>query len=116
MSSSLTRTTPPGPALEAAGGDPVTVRFEDPAHLAHRTVADIAVFIAALRARPGQWALLGKFSTPHVMRQAAYEIRHGTDKGFAKAFAAGGFEAEARSMLGEYRVYVRYVGETGGAA
>ncbi|MFF9205103.1 hypothetical protein ACF1AE_25445 [Streptomyces sp. NPDC014986] len=86
------------------------IRFEEPAHHALRADQSIADFVAALRARPGQWALFGQYGTPGTMRQAAYEIRHG----FAKGFAAAQFEAESRSMLGEYRVYVRYVGETGG--
>lgn len=89
----------------------MTVRFDEPAHDALRTSDALAAFTAALRSRPGQWALLGRYRTPGVMRQTAYEIRHG----HVKAFSEGGFEAEAHSMLGEYRVYVRYVGK-GGAA
>jgi hypothetical protein len=89
----------------------MSVRFEEPAHHALRSAESLTEFTTALRARPGRWALLGQYGTPGVASTVAYDIR----KGLMPAFAGGGFEAEARSMLGEYRVYVRYVGQAGGA-
>lgn len=82
------------------------IRFEEPAHLAFRRPESLAAFAAALRASVGQWALLGRYGTPSTMRQAAYEVRHGLNP----AFPGGAFEAQSHAMLGEYRVYVRYVG------
>lgn len=81
------------------------IRFEEPAHDAYRQ--SVAAFTAALRNKPGQWALFGKYTTAGSMRQGAYEIRHG----IRPHFQGGGFQAEARTMLGEFRVYARYVGE-----
>lgn len=88
----------------------VTVRFEEPACEPVRRVESRQVFADALRARPGEWALLGKYSTPGTMRQEAYRIRRALDPKDQPFAPAGSFEADARSMLGEYRVYVRYVG------
>lgn len=92
----------------------ITVQFVEPAYEPFRRVESRRLFADALRARPGEWALLGKYSTAGTGRQSAYEIRNALgpkDQPFAPA---GSFEAEARTMLGEHRVYVRYVG--GGAA
>lgn len=88
----------------------LTVRFDQPAHKAFRRLETRQAFADALRGRPGEWALLGKYSTPGVMRQEAYSIRTvlgPEDQPFAPA---GSFEAASHSMCGEYRVYVRYVG------
>ncbi|MFF7880945.1 hypothetical protein ACH40F_08300 [Streptomyces sp. NPDC020794] len=92
----------------------IEVRFEAPAHDAVRRPESRRAFADALRARPGEWALLGKHSTAGMMRQAAYQIRwalEANDQAFAPA---GSFEAESQTLCGEYRVYVRYVG--GGTA
>jgi hypothetical protein len=87
------------------------IRFEEPAHLALRSDDSLTALIRALKARPGTWALLGRYDTPGVMRQTAYEIRHGLRSRFPK----GQFETESQTMFGEHRIYIRYVGETGGA-
>ena len=88
----------------------MSIRFEAPAHHALRYPESLAAFAAALQDRSGEWALLGRYGTAGSMRQAAYEVRHG----LRPAFVGGGFEAESRTMFGEHRVYVRYVG--GGAS
>ncbi|MGW4222933.1 hypothetical protein ACWEG1_05700 [Streptomyces bauhiniae] len=89
------------------------IRFEEPAPLALRRPESLTAFATALQQRPNTWALLGKYGSPNVARQTAYTIRHS----LLPAFAGGGYEAEARTMLGEYRVYVRYTGtSTAGAA
>jgi len=82
------------------------IRFEAPAHHALRYPESLAAFAAALQDRAGEWALLGKYGTAGTARQAAYEVRHG----LKPAFEFGGFEAESRTLCGEYRVYARYVG------
>lgn len=92
----------------------ITVRFEAAAHEPFRRVETRQAFADALRSRPGEWALLGKYSTPGTMRQEAYQVRQAIDPKDQPFAPAGAFEAQARAMCGEYRVYVRYVG--GGAA
>lgn len=86
-----------------------TIRFEAPAPHPPRFAESLAAVAAALRARPGEWALLGRYSTSGAARQTAYEIRHGLHH----AFTEGGFEAQAKTLCGEYRVYVRYAGGEG---
>lgn len=86
------------------------IRFEAPAHNALRSDESLTALVAALKARPGGWALLGKYTTAGSMRQTAYEIR----RGLRRHFAGGGFETESQTMFGEYRIYVRYTG--GGAS
>lgn len=63
-------------------------------------------FTTMLRARPREWALLGQCVTGGAARQRAYEIRHGINR----AFRQGGFEAQAATLFGEHRVYVRWTG------
>ncbi|MFF0597838.1 hypothetical protein [Streptomyces antibioticus] len=90
----------------------VNVAFEVPAHDALRGVTSRQAFADALRARTGEWALLGKYSTQGAMRQAAHELRVAQapkDRPFAPS---GSFEAESHTMFGEYRVYVRHVGQS----
>jgi hypothetical protein len=89
---------------------PVAVRFEEPAHEPPRRVESRQVFADLLRARPGGWALLGKYATSGTARQSAYAVRNALDPKDQPFAPAGTFEAEARTMLGEHRVYVRYVG------
>lgn len=86
------------------------VRFEEPARRALRGREARQVFAGALRARPGDWALLGKYATSGSARQSAYCVRQADDPQDQPFAPAGSFEAEARTMLGEHRVYARYVG------
>jgi hypothetical protein len=67
----------------------------------HRPAAD------ALRARPGEWAHVTTHSTAQSSASLAYAIRAGK---YAAYTPAGHFEARARTVDGEHRVYVRYVG------
>lgn len=88
----------------------ISVRFEKPAHEPFRTVQSRQVFADALRARPGEWALLGRYCTQGVASQEAYVVRRVVDPKDRPSAPAGSFEAESRTMFGEHRVYVRYVG------
>lgn len=91
----------------------ITVRFEEPAPRAIHGVKARQAFADELRTRPGVWALLGTYSNSGSARSSAFYIRRTfgvQDQPFAPA---GSFEAEARSMLGEHRVYVRFVGGEG---
>jgi hypothetical protein len=92
----------------------ITVRFDEPAYEPFRRRESRQAFADVLRARPGEWALLGKYATQGTMRQAAYEIRNALDPKDQPFAPAGSFEAESQTLCGEFRVYVRYVG--GGAA
>lgn len=90
--------------------DPVPVtawslRFESPAPQPPRLPESLTAVAAALRTRPGEWALLGRYGTSGMARQTAYEIRHGHLPAFR-----GGFEAQAKTLFGEYRVYARHTG------
>ncbi|MES9522397.1 hypothetical protein [Streptomyces capoamus] len=82
------------------------IRFEEPAYQALRSDESLDALVNALKARPGKWALLGRYDTSGVMRQTAYEIR----RGLRRHFSDGRFETESQTMLGEHRVYIRYVG------
>ncbi|MGW7355153.1 hypothetical protein ACWGI0_00280 [Streptomyces sp. NPDC054802] len=89
----------------------VDVRFEDPARPIPGNSADREAFAAALRAFPGHWALYGAHvSSAGSARQLAYAIRHGL--GYRALTPAGDFEVEFRTLFGEHRIYIRYVGRT----
>jgi hypothetical protein len=82
------------------------LRFEPPAE----PIPNPAIceeFAEKLRANMGEWALIGTSKNLGTAGQRAYMFRKGLQRGFGPE---GAFEAEARSMLGENRVYVRYVG------
>jgi hypothetical protein len=87
----------------------VEVRFELPAPTIPLPPDARNAFVAALRARPGVWALMGQHSSPGSARQMAYTIRWSLR---TRTFQpAGAFEADAKTVMGEHRVYVRYVGQ-----
>lgn len=60
-----------------------------------------------LRAQPGEWAKVDKRENPRSSGNAAHAIRRGLIKAYQPS---GTFEAKARKVDGEYRVYARYVG------
>jgi hypothetical protein len=60
---------------------------------------------STLKARPGEWALLGAYSTPNGARSVASDLRRGV-RGWAPK---GSVEAEVRHVAGEHRVYARWV-------
>lgn len=72
---------------------------------------------AQLRAKPGQWAVVGTLDTARMTAGLAQYIR-GSKRGAYTP--AGTYEAMARSVdvvkdgerVREHRVYARYVGET----
>lgn len=84
------------------------IRFDPPAPPIPRGRAVREAFANDLRANPGQWALLGQHPSPTAARQFAYGIRSG--KHTSLWLPAGAYETETRTVLGEHRVYVRYVG------
>ncbi|MFD9868530.1 hypothetical protein ACFXI8_27175 [Streptomyces niveus] len=88
------------------------VTFEQPGHPVPRSPDAITAFASALREQPGQWALFGTHRNSACARQNAYQIRTARgpkDQVFAPA---GSFETLSRTLFGEHRVYVRFVGAT----
>lgn len=62
----------------------------------------------ALRSRPNEWAMVGVFLNQPTAGCTARNIREG------KYGALGhGFDAKARTVDGQARVYARYTGEGG---
>ena len=83
------------------------IRFEVPP-LASRRFVDHAAVAAQLRARPGEWAPIGVYGTGGSAAAMAYSIKAGRIKPYAPK---GSFEALARTVGDECRVYARYVGD-----
>jgi hypothetical protein len=65
---------------------------------------------AALRERPGEWAMVRTAATSNAARSAASQIREGRLTAYRPA---GEFDATSRTVGGEFRVYARYVGHIG---
>lgn len=67
----------------------------------------------AMRSRPGEWAALRTAPSLTAARQAAYAISRGDLTAYRPA---GHFEAVARTVDDEHRVYVRFIGQPEGGA
>lgn len=84
--------------------NPTGLVWEDPP--VARTSSTVWTPIAdALRARPGQWAMVAEDATPGTANNIS--------SGGIKAFRDGDFEASARSIEGRpgrAKIYARYVG------
>ena len=89
-----------------------TIRFEEPPADSRSSgqYPSNGEVVAALKARPGEWALIRTVSSVSSATSTAYQIRSARLSAFAPA---GSFEAVSRTTNGEYRVYARYVGEGG---
>jgi hypothetical protein len=61
-----------------------------------------------LKDNPGEWAHVATKRTAHLAGSHAYDIRNAN---LAAYRPAGSFEAVARTVDAEHRVYARYVGE-----
>jgi hypothetical protein len=83
-----------------------TLRFEKPAPLIPFSVESRTEIAKALKLTPGRWALLGQRKVAGSARQDAYSVRNGKP---GWSMFGPGFEAEARTLFGEHRIYVRYV-------
>lgn len=68
--------------------------------------------VAELRTRPGEWAVVAVKPTAAAAATVAAHMRRGIYTGMSR----GEFEAMARTVDGEYRVYARYVGTGDGDA
>lgn len=86
------------------------VRFDDPGPRYLIWAPDRENFARELRDHPGRWALLGVHpGTSGSARTEAWSIRNARSR--PEFSPAGAYEAEVQTMLGERRIYVRYVGE-----
>lgn len=87
-------------------------RFEEPpagppTSRAYRTQQHL-IAAAALRERPGEWAMIKTTETSSAARSSAAQIRSAVLVAYRPA---GSFGATARTVDGEHRVYARYLGE-----
>lgn len=89
------------------------ITFEDlpPAPRGGRNPSELNLDIAArLKEKPGEWAHVRTRTTATRAASMAHHIRVGTSPCFRPK---GAFEAAARLVGDEHRVYARYVGERG---
>ncbi|MFF2184628.1 hypothetical protein [Streptomyces sp. NPDC058155] len=96
--------------MQRANGNPVFVGPPPtlPAPPAAKAL-DHAAVAAALKAKPGQWAVVKVVASEKAGRVLAGHIRTGK----SVAYMRDSFEAEYRNVDDEHRVYARYVGEGG---
>lgn len=84
--------------------------WEDPPDI---TALQVARSLAdELRARPGEWAVVSTHPTMGTAQSTSSNIRSGRRAIYRPRFA---FDATAREVDGEYRVYARYIGPQDGA-
>lgn len=62
-----------------------------------------------LRSRPGEWAIVSAYATGTSAAAMARHIMSGAVSAYKPA---GSFQATARTVGGEARVYARFVGES----
>jgi hypothetical protein len=82
------------------------LRFEEPPAPRHGGRYSQVEAAQKLRERPGEWAVATVCTTSDSSSSMARAIRVGTRRAWQPA---GDFEAVARKVDGEYRVYARYV-------
>lgn len=86
------------------------IRWEEPP-ASHRVDRyDWAAIGAELVAHPGIWAMVAVANNSVTAGAMANHIRNGK---YLKLAELGRFDAKARSIDGENRVYARYIGEVG---
>lgn len=84
--------------------------FEDPPpSRQHGPRTNHAHVAAALKAQPGRWAVVSVHGSPPAANTAACRIKSALTAAYQPARS---FEAVARTVDGECRVYARYVGES----
>lgn len=87
-----------------------TLRFEGPPPAAYGTPKGHHTDAAReLRERPGEWAVIGTYAHSGSASAVALQVRKGAIPAYEPA---GTFEAKARTVDREARVYARFVGES----
>ena len=69
---------------------------------------DWAAIAEELKTKPGAWACIATCQTPSIAANTARNVRGGV---YVAIREAGLFDAVARKVDGEYRVYARFTGE-----
>ena len=95
-----------GPVSSVEWTEPPPMRTERPAMRTERPATKWSRIAADLQTNPGEWAIIDRRPDAHSASAAAHSIRMGVLKNMPR----GEFEAAARKVDGEYRVYARYVG------
>jgi hypothetical protein len=88
----------------------VKLRIDPPAHELPGSRQDRQALADAMREAPLAWVLLGTFPKVGSLRTFAYEIRRA---GHGWSMFGPEFEVETHTMLGEHRLYARWVGAGG---
>lgn len=95
------------------------ILFDDPSYPVPETLEEVREFADTCRRQPGRWALYGAMTAPgSTVRMTAYIIRKGGHSLRGKVYSPkmftfgppGSFEAQTITMLGEHRIYARFVG------
>lgn len=85
------------------------VRWEDPPAGLRGATYDWAIIGKRLKERPGEWAMVAVCPNSPTAGNTARYIREGKYRALR---ALGVYDATARTIQGEARVYARYIGET----
>lgn len=83
------------------------MRWQNPPQPRIRPVHDWAGIGSALRARPGEWAIVAVVANAQLAGSTARHVRAGAYQALRDF---GRFEAVARTVDGEHRIYARYAG------
>jgi hypothetical protein len=83
------------------------IRWEDPPPGKYSPEYDWPAIAKALSSAPGTWALVAVCPNTGTAGSTARHIRNGA---YQALRTVGKFEATARTVRGEARVYARYVG------
>ena len=67
-------------------------------------------YAAQMREHPGQWARIVVANSRAAADSLAYQVKTGRLRAY---LPSGSYEAVARTINGEHRVYARYIGEGG---
>jgi hypothetical protein len=85
------------------------LKFEDPPRrVSGRHWGRHRLLASEMKARPMEWALVGKYGSSDSAASMARNIKLGKLEAYTPA---GAFQATSRTVDGEPRVYVRFVGE-----
>jgi hypothetical protein len=84
------------------------LKFETPPEKTRVTWGRHYLVAHELKAKPGEWAVVGVYNGPECAGSIARQIKGARLSAYQPA---GSFEAEARTVDGEHRVYARFVGE-----
>lgn len=80
---------------------------EPPEQTVKRDRVDHKARAAALKSRPGAWGIVATYDSASIAASVAQGIRGGSTNAWKPQ---GAFEAKARTVEKEHRVYARFVG------